>query len=62
MTQHYVRPDLGSNCLQGLSADNTGKELMLLKNATFLPDNLPLNRLHNYYSLPRPSVFSVKYI
>ena len=23
---------------------------MILKNATFLPDNLPLNRQHNYFS------------
>ena len=28
--QHFVRPDLGSNCLQRLSADDTSKQYISL--------------------------------
>ena len=36
--QHFVRPDLGQNCLQRLSADLAGKELnsKQLVDSTFL--------------------------
>ena len=40
---HYVRPDLGPNCLQRLSADDTGnKDLLYLNSNVALYSNVDL--------------------
>ena len=53
--QHFVRPDLGINCLQRLSADNTSMQRVNI--SWVVVSNTYLNYLH---AAGKTSVFGVK--
>ena len=45
--RHYVGPDLGPNCLQRLSTDDTENELICMMSSTAQGDNELLNVLNS---------------